>query len=57
MYSFWIKDNLGGSSKLAVFIDENAERYGVDPLQALEVYKGAMEGEVNFFASATADDN
>ncbi|XP_022093498.1 uncharacterized protein LOC110980809 [Acanthaster planci] len=55
VYSFWITDNLGGSSKLAHFIDAYADEYGVDLQKAKDIYHGAMQGEVNFFASATAE--
>ncbi|XP_038050170.1 uncharacterized protein LOC119723538 [Patiria miniata] len=55
VYSFWIEDNLGGSHKLANFINEHTESYGVRPEVAKGIYKTAMQCEVEFFRSATID--
>uniref|UniRef100_UPI00358E7C1F uncharacterized protein n=1 Tax=Myxine glutinosa TaxID=7769 RepID=UPI00358E7C1F len=53
VYSFWIEANHGGSHTLEDFVNENAEKYEVDHGKALDVYLGAMRGEVGFFTSAT----
>ncbi|XP_022093516.1 uncharacterized protein LOC110980819 [Acanthaster planci] len=54
VYSFWIEDNLPQhKSKLAEFIDANAHYYEVFWPEAKVIYQRAMQGEVDFFTSAT----
>ncbi len=52
LYTFWIKENTGdsGARHLERIIDANADL--LDESTALEVFRRAMLGEVNFFRSA-----
>lgn len=56
MYSFWIEDNMPGSHTLATYINENAERFKVDPQKAMDIYQNGMQCEVDFFTSGTIEE-
>ena len=52
LYKFWIEENTddSGALHLETFINANAD--SLDESKALEVFRRAMLGEVNFFRSA-----
>ncbi|XP_030844617.1 uncharacterized protein LOC115925197 [Strongylocentrotus purpuratus] len=57
VYSFWIEDNLPESDTLATYINENAERFNVDQQKAMDIYQNGMQCEVDFFTSATIEED